>query len=102
MKTDTEAPVAERRYVTVAVVLGGLIVAQLGLFYGREAGLQHRVALYGILGAAVLQAVIAGATFMHLRTGHRFYRQIFVGGAVLAVAVFAAAALILLVAVPSV
>jgi len=100
--THTEAPVSERSYVTVAIVLGALIAAQLGLYYGRDAGLQRDVALYGILGMALLQAVIASSMFMHLRSGHAFYRQIFVGGVILAILVFAAAMLILLVAVPSV
>jgi heme/copper-type cytochrome/quinol oxidase subunit 4 len=100
--TRTEEPVAERRYVTVAIVLAALIATQLGLFYGRDAGLRRDLALYGILGAAVLQVVVAGSLFMHLRTGHRYYRQIFVNGVVLALVVFAAAMFILLAARPSV
>jgi caa(3)-type oxidase subunit IV len=93
--------IAPRQYVQIAVVLGVLIAVELGLYYGTQVGLRRGIAIGGILLAAGVKAVLATAWFMHLRGDHRFYRQVFIGGAILALLVFAAALAILLLGHPS-
>jgi caa(3)-type oxidase subunit IV len=90
-----------RRYIEIAVVLGVLIGVELALFYGRQYGLRRDVAIGGILVAALLKALLATAWFMHLKSDHPFYRQVFVSGVVLALLVFAAAMLIMLFGAPA-
>jgi caa(3)-type oxidase subunit IV len=98
-KAHTE--ITPRQYVQIAGVLAVLIAVELGLYYGTQFGLRRDIAIGGILLAAGLKAVLATAWFMHLRGDHRFYRQVFVSGAILALLVFAAALSIMLLGHPS-
>jgi caa(3)-type oxidase subunit IV len=90
-----------RRYIEIGVVLAVLIGIELALYYGRQFGLRRDVAIGGIITAAAFKAVLATTWFMDLKSDHAFYRQVFVGGVILALLVFAAAMLIMVFGAPA-
>ena len=78
------------QYVFIAVVLGVLTAAEVGLFY-LEAGVDaigQNLTVPALLGLSALKFYLVVAMFMHLRFEKRLLWRFFTAGAVLAGALY--------------
>jgi cytochrome c oxidase subunit 4 len=81
---------SERQYVVVALILGAVTLAEVGLYYIELAKLPMVLLLLAL--AAVKFAIVA-LWFMHLRFDSRLFRRLFIVGIVLAIGVYTIALL---------
>ncbi|HUH08720.1 MAG TPA: cytochrome C oxidase subunit IV family protein [Egibacteraceae bacterium] len=79
-------------YVQIGVILAVITAIEVGLFY---ADIIRQVTVGALLFLTVLKFSLVVLWFMHLRFDSPLYRRLFVGGLLLAAAVFTVAGLTL-------
>jgi cytochrome c oxidase subunit IV len=82
------------QYVEIGIILAVLTAIEVALYYAGQAGMPSVATIPAILFLTVMKFVLVVLWFMHLRFDHRLLRRVFVGGILLAAAVYGIVALI--------
>jgi cytochrome c oxidase subunit IV len=83
------------QYVEIGVILAVLTGIEIGLYYAGQAGTPSAVTIPAILFLTIMKFALVVLWFMHLRFDSQVFRRVFVGGLVLAGALYAIVALIM-------
>jgi cytochrome c oxidase subunit 4 len=77
---------SERQYVAVALVLGAITAAEVGLYYAKS--LPHPLLIGLLCACAFVKFTLVALWFMHLRFDSIVFRRFFVTGIVVACSVY--------------
>lgn len=77
---------SDKQYVIIGLILGGLTLIEVGLYYFELARFNNLALILLAIGKFILVAMF----FMHLRFDRPILRRLFVTGIVLAIAVYMA------------
>jgi cytochrome c oxidase subunit 4 len=78
---------SDRKYVTIALILGGLTAIEILLFVLEE-DLPRGLVKVGLIGLMMVKFWIVGAYFMHLKFDNKVLTQLFMFGLLLAIVVY--------------
>jgi cytochrome c oxidase subunit 4 len=74
-----------RKYVTIAVILAVITIAEVAVYYFEAV---RSILVPALVSFAFVKFLLVVSWFMHLRFDSRLFRRLFVTGLVLALAVF--------------
>ncbi len=90
---DHEHHPSDAQYWKVGIALGIITLAEVGTYFITDDPYSHDLAavlIGSLITMMVLKFVVIGAYFMHLKFDNKLFRNVFITGIVLAVAVYIA------------